>query len=74
MKIKKDIDDRSKAFIYNITFDVRKIYFENEKEDENIYHDTLWNKKFQIKKWDYTDNMHKYLNIHKERVLTIQEY
>jgi len=68
MKINDTVDVISKQFIKNITFDVRKIYYENEMQDENICYDNSGNKVFQIKTSDFTDKMEKYLSLHKKRV------
>lgn len=67
MKINEWITGLSRDFINKITFDIREIYH-NSNIDENILENISWSKIFKIKEWDYTDEMHNYLEIHKNRV------
>lgn len=70
MKIKDDISSFQKNYIYESTFYLEKLYesFNNEKEFNVINIDN--GLEFHIKDEHYNENMHNYLEKHRERVTT----
>lgn len=68
MIISDKLNESQKDFVKNITFNTPYVDIEERLAiaDEDYY---AYNKEFYINRRDYNKNMHKYLEIHKNRVL-----
>lgn len=75
LRVRNNLNDFQKKYVYESTFYMRKIYDSfNSNKDVNIIYTDNKDMMFSISPEHYTEKMHQYLEIHKNRTNKINEF